>query len=96
MPIYPVFSNWVNFSKKWSVINLFFYKFKELSIHLFFSKFKSFLKKQVSFFFNFLAFITLFQLSVGYVFFARALLNVGNCRRQRIDYYKTLKLIKLI
>ena len=62
LPIDPLFSNWVNFFYLKSVYHKLFYKFKQLSGHLFF-----FDILKISF--TFLAFMILFQLSVGYVFF---------------------------
>ena len=62
LPIDPLFSNWVNFFSLKSVHHKLFYKFKLLSGHLFF-----FDILKISFIF--LAFMILFQLSVGYVFF---------------------------
>ena len=77
LPIDPVFSNWVKFKKKVSIIiystNLKSFK----AIYFFSPKFKSwsFLKKkQGSFFFQFLCIHILIQLSVGYVFHNRLMI----------------------
>ena len=68
LPIDPVFSNWVNFHKKVSIINI-STNSKSVWQFIFFEiqKLKVCEKKTSQFCFSFLAFITLFQLSVGYV-----------------------------
>ena len=70
LPIDPVFSNWVNVNKKVSITNCPVNSKSFKAIFLFeIQKLKILKKKRVSFCFSFIGFITLFQLSVGYVCF---------------------------
>ena len=62
VPIDPVFSNWLNLNIKVSIINC-STNSKSCKANYFF------LRNSSRFFFSFLAFITLFQLFVGFVYF---------------------------
>ena len=84
IPIAAVFSNWDNFSKKVSIINCSTNSKSFKTIYFFFEiqKLKIFEKTSRFFVFSFLAFITLFELSVDYVFRSILAINISETRKK--------------